>query len=46
MAGLLVLITDIHALGLQAAQRLLLTASFYREMDDKTREWPSAISPR
>jgi hypothetical protein len=39
MAGLLVLITDVHALGLQAAQGLLLTASFYREMDDKTREW-------
>src|SRR6201996_8437817 len=39
MAGLLVLITDIHALGLQAAQGLLLTTSFYWDMDDKTREW-------
>src|SRR6059058_890295 len=29
MAGLLVLITDIHALGLQTAQGLLLTTSFY-----------------
>ena len=39
MAGLLALITDIHGLGLQAAQGLLLTTSFYWDMDDKTREW-------
>ena len=39
MAGLLVLITDIHALGLKAAQGLLLTTSFYWDMDDKTRAW-------
>src|SRR6201991_4778357 len=39
MAGLLVLITDIHGLGLQAAQGLLLTTSFYWDMDDKAREW-------
>lgn len=39
MAALLALITDIHGLGLQAAQGLLLTTSFYWDMDDKTREW-------
>jgi branched-chain amino acid transport system substrate-binding protein len=39
MAGLLVLITDVHALGLKAAQGLLLTTSFDCDMDDKTREW-------
>ena len=39
MAGLLVLITDVHALGLPVAQGLLLTTSFYWDMDDKTREW-------
>ena len=39
MAGLLMLITDVHALGLNAAQGLLLTTSFYWDMDDKTREW-------
>jgi branched-chain amino acid transport system substrate-binding protein len=39
MAGLLALITDIDALGLQVAQGLLLTTSFYWDMDDKTREW-------
>jgi branched-chain amino acid transport system substrate-binding protein len=39
MAALLALITDVHALGLNAAQGLLLTTSFYWDMDDKTREW-------
>jgi branched-chain amino acid transport system substrate-binding protein len=39
MAGLLALITDIDALGLQTAQGLLLTTSFYWDMDDKTRQW-------
>jgi branched-chain amino acid transport system substrate-binding protein len=39
MAGLLVLITDVHALGLKAAQGLYLTTSFYWDMDDKTRAW-------
>jgi branched-chain amino acid transport system substrate-binding protein len=39
MAGLLVLITDIDGLGLKTAQGLVLTTSFYWDMDDKTREW-------
>ena len=39
MAGLLVLITDVHALGLPVAQGLLLTTSFYWDMDQKTRDW-------
>src|SRR5262249_27570443 len=39
MAALLALITDVHGLGLKAAQGLLLTTSFYWDMDDKTREW-------
>jgi branched-chain amino acid transport system substrate-binding protein len=39
MAGLLVLITDVNALGLQAAQGLLLTTSFYWDMDEQTRDW-------
>ena len=39
MAALLALITDIHSLGLPAAQGLLLTTSFYWDMDDKTRAW-------
>jgi branched-chain amino acid transport system substrate-binding protein len=39
LAGLLILITDIHALGLETAQGLTLTTSFYWDMDDKTRAW-------
>ncbi len=39
LAGLLVLINDIHALGLKTAQGLVLTTSFYWDMDDKTRAW-------
>src|SRR5437016_5278109 len=39
MAGLLVLITDVHALGLKAAQGLVLTTSFYWGMDEQTRAW-------
>ena len=39
MAGLLVLITDVHALGLKTAQGLYLTTSFYWDMDEQTRAW-------
>jgi branched-chain amino acid transport system substrate-binding protein len=39
MAGLLILITDVHGLGLKTAEGLLLTTSFYWDMDDKTRAW-------
>ena len=39
LAGLLIFITDIHALGLQTAQGLVLTESFYWDMNDQTREW-------
>ncbi len=39
LAGLLVFINDIHALGLETAQGLLLTESFYWDLNDQTREW-------
>ena len=39
VGGLLVFINDIDALGLQAAQGLMLTTSFYWDMDDETRAW-------
>jgi branched-chain amino acid transport system substrate-binding protein len=39
MAGLLLLITDVNALGLKAAAALVLTTSFYWDMDDATRAW-------
>ena len=39
LAGLLVFISDIHGLGLQAAQGLQLTSAFYWDQDDATRAW-------
>jgi branched-chain amino acid transport system substrate-binding protein len=39
LAGLLVFLTDVHALGLQTAQGLVLTESFYWDLNDQTREW-------
>jgi len=38
-AGLLVFLTDVHALGLNTAQGLLLTESFYWDLNDRTREF-------
>ena len=37
LAGLLVFITDVHALGLQTAQGLILTETFYWDLNDQTR---------
>jgi branched-chain amino acid transport system substrate-binding protein len=39
LAGLLVFITDIHSLGLQTAQGLIFTESFYWDLNDGTRAW-------
>jgi branched-chain amino acid transport system substrate-binding protein len=38
-AGLLVFISDVQALGLKAAQGLVLTETFYWDMNDATRAW-------
>jgi branched-chain amino acid transport system substrate-binding protein len=39
LAGLLVFITDVHALGLQVAQGLVMTEAFYWDFNDQTRAW-------
>jgi branched-chain amino acid transport system substrate-binding protein len=39
LAGLLVFATDINALGLQTAQGLVLTETFYWDLNDSTRAW-------
>jgi branched-chain amino acid transport system substrate-binding protein len=39
LAGLLIFITDVHALGLQTAQGLVLTEAFYWDLNDETRAW-------
>jgi branched-chain amino acid transport system substrate-binding protein len=38
-AGLLVFLTDVHSLGLDVAQGLLLTESFYWDLNDQTRAY-------
>ena len=39
LAGLLVFINDIHSLGLQVTQGLLLTEAFYWDQNDESRKW-------
>jgi branched-chain amino acid transport system substrate-binding protein len=39
LAGLLVYINDIHSLGLQLTQGLLLTEAFYWDRNDESRQW-------
>lgn len=39
LAGLLLYINDIHAIGLEAAAGLTLTEAFYWDMNDETRAW-------
>lgn len=39
LAGLLIFLNDVHALGLEATQNLLLTTGWYWDMDDQAREW-------
>ena len=46
LAGLLVFITDIHALGLETAQGLLLTESFYWDQDDRDPRLVQAVRRR
>jgi len=46
LAGLLVWITDIKALGLAAAQGLVLTNAFYWDRDEETRAWSKRFYDR
>ncbi|MFY3744580.1 ABC transporter substrate-binding protein [Anaeromyxobacter sp. Red801] len=39
LAGLLVFITDVHSLGLEAAKGMYLTTAFYWDLNDETRKW-------
>ena len=39
LAGLLMFITDIHALGLKSTQNMYLTEGFYWDLNDETRAW-------
>ena len=46
LAGLLIFITDIHALGLETAQGLVLTEAFYWDLNDGTREWSARFEAK
>jgi branched-chain amino acid transport system substrate-binding protein len=46
LAGLLLTISEVHGLGLQAAQGLVLTEGFYWDQNDKTREFSARFIKR
>jgi branched-chain amino acid transport system substrate-binding protein len=46
LAGLLLFLTDIHSLGLEISQGIVLTDSFYWDMNDKTRGFANRYSPK
>ncbi|HKZ04303.1 MAG TPA: ABC transporter substrate-binding protein [Methylomirabilota bacterium] len=45
-AGLLVFLTDVHALGLPTAQGLIFTETFYWDMNDRTRAFAKRFAER
>jgi len=46
LAGLLVYINDVHSLGLERAQGMLLTEGFYWDLNDETRAWSKRFFER
>jgi branched-chain amino acid transport system substrate-binding protein len=46
LAGLLVFLSDVHALGLQVAQGLMLTTAFYWDLNDQTRAFAKSFAAR
>jgi branched-chain amino acid transport system substrate-binding protein len=46
LAGLLVLLTDIHTLGLKTAQGLMFTEAFYWDQNDETRAFSKRFAQR
>lgn len=46
MAGLLVIITDIHSMGLDVAQGLYLTTAWYWDQDAESRAWAERFEKR
>jgi branched-chain amino acid transport system substrate-binding protein len=46
LAGLLVNITDVHAIGLRTAQGLQLTEAFYWDLNDQTRAWSKRFAAK
>jgi branched-chain amino acid transport system substrate-binding protein len=46
LAGLLVFISDVHALGLQTAQGLIFTETFYWDRNDASRAFAKRFAPQ
>jgi branched-chain amino acid transport system substrate-binding protein len=46
LAGLLVFITDVHGIGLDKAQGLMITETFYWDLNDQTRAWSKRFAAR
>ena len=46
IAAMLMFITDVHALGLDVAQGLTLTESFYWDLNDRTRAFTDRVRPK
>src|SRR6202000_2547 len=46
LAGLLMTLSEVHGLGLQAAQGLVLTEGYYWDRDDKSREFGERFMKR
>ena len=46
LAALLMYVTDVHALGLDAAQGLSLTETYYWDLNDRTRAFAQRVLPK
>ena len=46
LAGLIMYTTDVHAVGLETAQGLLLSESYYWDLNDRTRSFMERIKPK
>jgi branched-chain amino acid transport system substrate-binding protein len=46
LAGLLVFLSDVHGIGLETAQGLLLTEAFYWDLNEGTRAWARRFAAR
>ena len=46
LAGLVMFTTDIHAIGLETAQGLLLSEVFYWDLNDRTRAFTDRVRPK
>ncbi len=45
LAGLLVFVSDVHALGLQTARGIVVSNTFYWDRDDRTRAFSKRLQP-